>query len=112
MQTARNALVNNAQTELYNTLRYHMVNKRFLTKDMKNDMTLLSMYNKQGLHINHYSNGVCIKINNLQRAQYVVLSFRCHVRDYSEIREISCFIVNAILPVIKNNAAFFSFLLF
>lgn len=66
MQTARNALVNNAKTELYNTLRYHIVNKRFLTKDLKNDMTLQSMYNKQGLHINHYSNGVCIKINTMQ----------------------------------------------
>ncbi|KAM9456548.1 periostin [Clarias gariepinus] len=54
----RAALVNKAQTELYNTLRYHMVNKRYLTKDMKNDMILQSMYNKQGLHINHYSNGV------------------------------------------------------
>lgn len=75
MQTARNALVNNAQKELYNTLRYHMVNKRFLTKDLKNDMTLQSTYNKQGLHINHYSNGVRIKINTMQRAQYVVVLF-------------------------------------
>lgn len=75
MQTARNALVNNARTELYNTLHYHMVNKRFLTKDLKNDMTLQSMYIKQGLHINHYSNGVCIKINTMQRAQYVFVLF-------------------------------------
>ncbi|XP_073685274.1 periostin [Garra rufa] len=51
-------LVRSGNTELYNTLHYHMVNKRLLTKDLKNDMTLESMYNKQGLYINHYSNGV------------------------------------------------------
>ncbi|TSX58285.1 Periostin [Bagarius yarrelli] len=56
--TARNVLVNNAQTELSNALSYHMVSKRLLTKDLKNDITLQSMYNNQGLHINHYSNGV------------------------------------------------------
>uniref|UniRef100_A0A671REC0 Periostin-like n=1 Tax=Sinocyclocheilus anshuiensis TaxID=1608454 RepID=A0A671REC0_9TELE len=52
------ALVSSGNTELYNALHYHMVNKRLLTKDLKNDMTLESMYNKQGLYINHYSNGV------------------------------------------------------
>ncbi|XP_058645316.1 periostin isoform X1 [Onychostoma macrolepis] len=52
------ALVSSGNTELDNALRYHMVNKRLLTKDLKNDMTLESMYNKQGLYINHYSNGV------------------------------------------------------
>ncbi|KAK7120509.1 hypothetical protein R3I94_020497 [Phoxinus phoxinus] len=49
---------NSGNAELYNALHYHMVNKRLLTKDLKNDMTLKSMYNKQGLYINHYSNGV------------------------------------------------------
>ncbi|KAK2871147.1 hypothetical protein Q8A67_023674 [Cirrhinus molitorella] len=52
------ALVRSGDTELYNALQYHMVNKRLLTKDLKNDLTLESMYNKQGLYINHYSNGV------------------------------------------------------
>ncbi|XP_077098807.1 periostin isoform X1 [Siphateles boraxobius] len=51
-------MVSSGNTELYNALHYHMVNKRLLTKDLKNDMTLKSMYNKQGLNINHYSNGV------------------------------------------------------
>ncbi|ROL54375.1 Periostin [Anabarilius grahami] len=52
------AMVSSGNLELYNALHYHMVNKRLLTKDLKNDMTLESMYNKQGFYINHYSNGV------------------------------------------------------
>uniref|UniRef100_A0A4W4G1Y4 Periostin, osteoblast specific factor b n=1 Tax=Electrophorus electricus TaxID=8005 RepID=A0A4W4G1Y4_ELEEL len=40
----------------YALLAYH--HKRFLTKDLKNDMTLESMHSKLGLYINHYSNGI------------------------------------------------------
>ncbi|KAM8854602.1 periostin, osteoblast specific factor b isoform 2-T2 [Synchiropus picturatus] len=54
----RNALVSNVNIELYNALHYHMSNKRLLTKDLKNGMTVTSMYNDLGLHINHYSNGI------------------------------------------------------
>ncbi|XP_021180729.2 periostin, osteoblast specific factor b [Fundulus heteroclitus] len=57
-ETVRNALVSNVNIELYNALHYHMVNKRLLTKDLKNGMTPTSMYNDLGLYINHYSNGV------------------------------------------------------
>ncbi|MED6245775.1 hypothetical protein ATANTOWER_007898 [Ataeniobius toweri] len=57
-ETVRNALVSNVNIELYNALHYHMVNKRLLTKDLKNGLTLTSMYNDLGLYINHYSNGV------------------------------------------------------
>ncbi|XP_072515685.1 periostin [Salminus brasiliensis] len=56
--TARKALESNVNNELYNALRYHMVNKRLLTKDLKNDLILDSMYNNLHLHINHYSNGI------------------------------------------------------
>lgn len=59
VQVMKASLLSNGAAELYNTLRHHMVNKRLLTKDMKNDMAVESMYNSQGLHINHYSNGVC-----------------------------------------------------
>ncbi|XP_051539577.1 periostin-like isoform X2 [Myxocyprinus asiaticus] len=52
------SLVSRETRELYNTLHYHMVSKRLLTKDLKNEMTIQSMFNKQGLYINHYSNGV------------------------------------------------------
>ncbi|XP_055792837.1 periostin-like [Salvelinus fontinalis] len=54
----RSALVSNVNVELYNALHYHMVNRRMLTKDLKNDMSIASMYNNMGLYINHYSNGI------------------------------------------------------
>ncbi|KAM4565707.1 periostin, osteoblast specific factor b isoform 2-T2 [Odontesthes bonariensis] len=54
----RNALVSNVNIELYNALHYHMVNKRLLTKDLRNGITVTSMYNDLDLQINHYSNGV------------------------------------------------------
>nr|XP_046267130.1 periostin-like isoform X1 [Scatophagus argus] len=56
--TVRSALVSNVNIELYNALHFHMVNHRLLTKDMRNDMTVTSMYNDLGLYINHYSNGI------------------------------------------------------
>lgn len=54
----RAALVGNVNLELYNALHFHMVNRRLLTKDLKNGMTVKSMYKDLGLYINHYSNGV------------------------------------------------------
>ncbi|XP_042270307.1 periostin, osteoblast specific factor b isoform X1 [Thunnus thynnus] len=57
-ETVRSALVSNVNIELYNALHYHMANKRLLTKDLRNGMTVTSMYNDLGLQINHYSNGV------------------------------------------------------
>ncbi|XP_040902596.1 periostin, osteoblast specific factor b isoform X6 [Toxotes jaculatrix] len=57
-ETVRSALVSNVNIELYNALHYHMADKRLLTKDLKNGMTVTSMYNDLGFYINHYSNGV------------------------------------------------------
>lgn len=37
-----------------------MVNKRLVTKDLRNGLKLTSMYNDLGLYINHYPNGVSI----------------------------------------------------
>lgn len=54
----RNNLVSNVNIELYNALHYHMANKRYLTKDLKNGMTITSMYQDLDLHIHHYPNGV------------------------------------------------------
>ncbi|KAG7269982.1 hypothetical protein CRUP_021837 [Coryphaenoides rupestris] len=54
----KSALESNVNMELYNALHYHMVNRRLLTKDLRNDMSVSSMYNDLGLYINHYSNGV------------------------------------------------------
>ncbi|XP_038134738.1 periostin-like isoform X1 [Cyprinodon tularosa] len=54
----RAALKSNVNIELKNALHYHMVNHRLLTKDMKNGINVTSMYNNQGIYINHYPNGV------------------------------------------------------
>lgn len=51
-------LESNVNLELYNALHYHMVGRRLLTKDLRNDMKVTSMYKDLGLYINHYSNGV------------------------------------------------------
>lgn len=50
--------MSNVNIELYNALHYHMANKRFLTKDLKNGLTINSMYSDLPLYINHYPNGV------------------------------------------------------
>ncbi|KAG6931670.1 periostin [Chelydra serpentina] len=57
-QDIHSNLIDNVNIELYNALHNHMVNKRMLTKDLKNGLTLVSMYNDQQLFINHYPNGV------------------------------------------------------
>ncbi len=74
-QALNPGLVSSGNIELYNALHYHMVNKRLLTKDLKNDMTLESMDNKQGLHINHYSNGVCFFFHQIHSVYETMLFF-------------------------------------
>lgn len=69
----RSALVSNVNIELYNALHYHMVNRRLLTKDLKNGITVTSMYNDLGLQINHYPNGVSIMIYYYHNTPLVVL---------------------------------------
>ncbi|KAM8976023.1 periostin [Pelodytes ibericus] len=54
----RASLLSNVNIELLNALHYHMINKRLLTKDLKNGLSLESMFNKQKLLINHYTNGI------------------------------------------------------
>ncbi|KAG8452764.1 hypothetical protein GDO86_004523, partial [Hymenochirus boettgeri] len=54
----RDSLLSNVNIELLNALHYHMVNKRMLTKDLKNGLSVSSMFNDQQLIINHYPNGV------------------------------------------------------
>lgn len=44
--------------EMLNALHYHMVKRRLVTKDLKDGLTVKSMYNDLGLLINHYPNGV------------------------------------------------------
>ncbi|XP_030056263.1 periostin isoform X2 [Microcaecilia unicolor] len=54
----RDGLLSNVNIELLNALHYHMINKRMMTKDLKNGMSVTSMYNDQNLLINHYPNGI------------------------------------------------------
>ncbi|XP_029704149.1 periostin isoform X2 [Takifugu rubripes] len=54
----RASLESNVNVELKNALHFHMVNRRLLTKDLKNGISISSMYNNLGLYINHYSNGI------------------------------------------------------
>ncbi|XP_076002329.1 periostin, osteoblast specific factor b [Genypterus blacodes] len=57
-EAVKSAFTSNVNLELFNALHYHMANKRYLTKDLKNGLTINSMYDDLGLLINHYSNGV------------------------------------------------------
>lgn len=52
------SLVSNINIELLNALRYHMVDRRVLTDEMKHGMILTSMYQNSGIQIHHYPNGV------------------------------------------------------
>ncbi|XP_020363606.2 periostin isoform X1 [Oncorhynchus kisutch] len=70
-EEVRSALVSNVNIELYNALHYHMANKRLLTKDLKNGLVVDSMYNDLGLYINHYSNGLCMKIVTVNCARII-----------------------------------------
>ncbi|XP_077340295.1 periostin isoform X3 [Lithobates pipiens] len=54
----RASLLSNVNIELLNALHYHMLDRRMLTKDLKNGMSVISMFNKQPLQINHYTNGI------------------------------------------------------
>lgn len=60
----------NVNVELLNALHSHMVNKRMLTKDLKNGMIIPSMYNNLGLFINHYPNGV-----SFTNKKYIAFNF-------------------------------------
>lgn len=52
------SLVSNVNIELLNALRYHMVDRRVLTDELKHGMTLTSMYQNSNIQIHHYPNGV------------------------------------------------------
>lgn len=50
--------MSNVNIELLNALRYHMVNRRVLTDELKHGMALTSMYQNSDIQIHHYPNGV------------------------------------------------------
>uniref|UniRef100_A0A8C9TDF6 Periostin n=1 Tax=Scleropages formosus TaxID=113540 RepID=A0A8C9TDF6_SCLFO len=81
-RVVRNALVSNVNIELYNALHYHMVNRRLVTKDLKNGLKVTSMYNDLGLHINHYSNGVVtVNCARIIHANQVATNGVVHIID-------------------------------
>lgn len=74
-QETRNALVSNVNIELYNALHYHMVNQRLMTRDLKNNRKVTSMYNDLELQINHYPNGVRTSVS--LAVKNISNDFRC-----------------------------------
>nr|XP_057942862.1 periostin-like isoform X2 [Doryrhamphus excisus] len=92
--SVRSTLVSNVNMELYNALRYHMVSRRLLTKDLKDGMTVTSMFNDLGLYINHYSNGVVtINCARIIHANQVATNGVVHVIDR---------VISAVGNTIKN----------
>lgn len=86
--------------ELYNALHYHMVNKRLLTKDLKNGLTVSSMYNDLGLRVNHYSNGVSA-INQC----HCGISARALKNNFNSICTIQVVTVNCARIIYGNQVA-------
>uniref|UniRef100_A0A9J8BPL9 Periostin n=1 Tax=Cyprinus carpio carpio TaxID=630221 RepID=A0A9J8BPL9_CYPCA len=96
---ASNAALVSRNTELYDSLCYHVVNKRLLTKDLKNDMILQSINDNHDLYINHYSNGVVtVNCARIIHANQVATNGVVHVID----RVIS-FAVQTIMDEIETN---------
>uniref|UniRef100_A0A3Q3G7C8 Periostin, osteoblast specific factor a n=1 Tax=Labrus bergylta TaxID=56723 RepID=A0A3Q3G7C8_9LABR len=103
----RSALESNVNIELYNALHFHMVNRRFLTKDLKNDITVTSMYNDLGLYINHYSNGiVTVNCARIIHGNQVATNGVVHVID-----RVIGFVSNTIKGVLDVNDDLTSFTL-
>uniref|UniRef100_A0A8C1TXZ5 Periostin, osteoblast specific factor a n=1 Tax=Cyprinus carpio TaxID=7962 RepID=A0A8C1TXZ5_CYPCA len=96
---ASKAALVSRNTELYDSLCYHVVNKRLLTKDLKNDMILQSINDNHDLYINHYSNGVVtVNCARIIHANQVATNGVVHVID----RVIS-FAVQTIMDEIETN---------
>uniref|UniRef100_A0A8C6SL31 Periostin, osteoblast specific factor a n=1 Tax=Neogobius melanostomus TaxID=47308 RepID=A0A8C6SL31_9GOBI len=79
----RSALEGNVNIELYNALHYHMINRRLLTKDLKDGLTVKSMYNDLGLLINHYPNGV-VTVNLVHVIDRVITTISSTIKDVLE----------------------------
>ncbi|XP_053573172.1 transforming growth factor-beta-induced protein ig-h3 [Bombina bombina] len=76
------ALVSNVNIELLNALRYHMVNKRLLTDELKHGITIPSMYQDLDIHVHHYPNGiVTVNCARLIKADHHATNGVVHVID-------------------------------
>uniref|UniRef100_A0A8C5PY00 Transforming growth factor-beta-induced protein ig-h3 n=1 Tax=Leptobrachium leishanense TaxID=445787 RepID=A0A8C5PY00_9ANUR len=76
------ALVSNVNIELLNALRYHMVDRRLLTDELRHGITLPSMYQNLEIHVHHYPNGiVTVNCARLIRADHHATNGVVHVID-------------------------------
>ncbi|XP_039339568.1 transforming growth factor-beta-induced protein ig-h3 [Mauremys reevesii] len=76
------SLVSNVNIELLNALRYHMVNRRVLTDDLKHGTSLPSMYQNIDLQIHHYPNGiVTVNCARLLKADHHATNGVVHLID-------------------------------
>ncbi|MEE6479268.1 hypothetical protein FKM82_012197 [Ascaphus truei] len=76
------ALVSNVNIELLNALRYHMVDRRLLTDEMRHGITLPSMYQNLDIHVHHYPNGVVtVNCARLVKADHHATNGVVHVID-------------------------------
>ncbi|XP_008055763.1 transforming growth factor-beta-induced protein ig-h3 isoform X1 [Carlito syrichta] len=76
------SLVSNVNIELLNALRYHMVNRRVLTDELKHGMALTSMYQNSGIQIHHYPNGiVTVNCARLLKADHHATNGVVHLID-------------------------------
>ncbi|KAF7249411.1 Transforming growth factor-beta-induced protein ig-h3 [Varanus komodoensis] len=76
------SLVSNVNIELLNALRYHMVNKRVLTDDLKHGISLPSMYQNIDIQIHHYPNGiVTVNCARLLKADHHATNGVVHLID-------------------------------
>ncbi|KAE8614477.1 hypothetical protein XENTR_v10008181 [Xenopus tropicalis] len=76
------ALVSNVNIELLNALRYHMVNRRLLTDELKHGVTFPSMYQNLDIHVHHYPNGiVTVNCARLIKADHHATNGVVHVID-------------------------------
>ncbi|XP_063303502.1 transforming growth factor-beta-induced protein ig-h3 [Pelobates fuscus] len=76
------ALVSNVNIELLNALRYHMVDRRLLTDELRHGITLPSMYQNLDIHVHHYPNGiVTVNCARLIRADHHATNGVVHVID-------------------------------
>ncbi|XP_028907194.1 transforming growth factor-beta-induced protein ig-h3 [Ornithorhynchus anatinus] len=76
------SLVSNVNIELLNALRYHMVDRRVLTDELKHGTTLSSMYQNSDIQIHHYPNGiVTVNCARLLKADHHATNGVVHLID-------------------------------
>ncbi|RVE63922.1 hypothetical protein OJAV_G00141300 [Oryzias javanicus] len=101
----RRKLTENGNLGMFNTLMFHTVDRRLLTKDMKNNLVVPSMLDNQKLYINHYSNGVVtVNCARIIHGNQVATNGVVHVID-RVIQNVS----NTIKDFLENSDELFSF---